>query len=82
MGEKSVILEECNAQSLQVKQVTPDLFHFVSSHFSKRKKKSDVVGGLTHCKNHVNLSMFGTGLACVASVSNRVIARKLEQNKG
>ena len=55
MGEKSVILEECNAQSLQVKQVTPDLFHFVSSHFSKRKKKSDVVGGLTHCKNHVNL---------------------------
>ena len=31
MGEKSVILEECNAQSLQVKQVTPDLFHFVSS---------------------------------------------------
>ena len=52
MGEKSVILEECNAQSLQVKQVTPDLFHFVSSHFSK---KSDVIGGLTHCKNHVNL---------------------------
>ena len=55
MGEKSVILEERNAQSLQVKQVTPDLFHFVSSHFSKRKKKSDVVGGLTHCKSHVNL---------------------------
>ena len=48
MGEKSVILEERNAQSLQVKQVTPDLFHFVSSHFSKRKKKSDVVGGVTH----------------------------------
>ena len=39
MGEKSVILEECNAQSLQVKQVTPDLFHFVSSHFSNERKK-------------------------------------------
>ena len=44
---------QCTIVASQASDTWPVSFCFKS--FFKRKKKSDVIGGLTHCKNHVNL---------------------------